>query len=211
MLEKGKLLSGEGEKMVIIKGSREAVSARLRVHVELEVRTKSFAGLQCRKMEGNSSNKLQRIAQNVVFFSNVHNPVQNTVEFILINNLSMTTGFPQKNKGGRQQITELPEWCLLLIMLWKCLDIHNDIFFFLILSLNKQTVWMVCTLTSTICRLRQWRQRKPCIQNVFKWMHQVQRSEISAKHYSHTVKRMRCSDFVTTSQHFVTTYNAEPH
>lgn len=81
MLEKEQLLSGEGERMMIIKGSWEAVSARLCAHVELEVGTKSFAGLQRWKMEGKSSNELQRIAQKVFFFpSNIQRPVQNAVE-----------------------------------------------------------------------------------------------------------------------------------
>lgn len=74
MLEKEKLLSGAGERMTIIKGSWEAVSARLCAHVELEVRTKSFAGLQRWKMEGKSSNELQRIAQNVVVFFSLEHP-----------------------------------------------------------------------------------------------------------------------------------------
>lgn len=117
MLEKNKLLSGEEEKMVIIKGTREAVSALLRVCVELEVRTKSFAGLQCWKTEGRSSNKLQRIAQNVFFFKHQpfcpeHCGICPDKQFASDSGRKkalLQLAF-HKKKGSRLLMTELPEW-----------------------------------------------------------------------------------------------------
>lgn len=150
MLEKEKLLS---ERMTIIKGSWEAVSARLCAHVELEVRTKSFAGLQRWKMEGKSSNELQRIAQNVVVFFPLEHPASCPERCGICpdkqfghdsggKKITNTAGFLQENKAGNSRLLNF--LCDVFYCGWfgNVLTFTNKcffVFFFKSLSRNKQT------------------------------------------------------------------------